>query len=1590
VAYLNGTEVVRRNAPASPQWNSTASGSHLGTTYETINLTGQLSLLHDGSNLLAIHGLNLSPNDTDFLVLAELSEFQVLQNTNQHFATPTPGAYNTGSGFAGFVRDTRFSHDRGFYDTNFACTITTATEGATIKYTVNGSWPSATNGLVYSGPIPITNTTVLRVVALKDGLVSSDVDTATYIFVNDVVTQSRLGQAPGPGWPTVNSTAGQIYDYGMDPDIVTNAVWGATIRDDLKSIPTFSIVMDLKDLFDNANGIYANPRSDERAWERPGSLELIYPNGDEGFQINCGVRIRGGFSRDPANPKHAFRFFFRQEYGEAKLNFPVFGNGGSESFDKFDLRTMQNYSWAYQNDPKMICLRDQFSRDAQLAMGQPAERGDFYHLYINGQYWGLYNTDERPEASYGESYFGGRAEDYDTVKVDPDLGYIIEPTDGNLDAWLQLWQTATNGLAGDADYFRIQGLNVDGTPNPAYPNLLDVDNLIDYMLVIVFGGNLDAPISNFLANDAPNNWFGVRHRGGLSGGFKFFAHDSEHTLRVDAGELNRDRVGLVNNATGAIDSDWTAGNPLTQIVNSVYTPDAAFSKSSPQYLWFRLWQNAEFRLRVADHVQRHFFNGGVFTTEGGRSMFMTRSNEIYRAIVCESARWGDSKRTVPFTRNDWLTEMRNIGGSYLNQRPAIVLNQLRARGLFPTVAAPIFSQRGGLVTNGFLLYLTNVNPGSTVLYYTLDGTDPRQRGGAVSAGALVYAPGTGIPLTQQTTVRARVLSNTVWSAISEATFFPAQDFSKLLITEIMYNPPPYNAAAGDLFEFLEFKNSGPTEIELGGFKFTAGITFTFTNGTRLAPGEFFVIGRDSARLASKYPSLAVKGIYTGRLDNSGETLTLKHPLGFTVFSFAYNNGGQWPITPDGQGFSLVPRSPNSNPDPGNPRYWRSSSAEGGSPGTDDPEYPIGTAGVLVTEVLTHTLPPAEDQIELYNPNPYSVDLNGSFLTDDSRIPNKFRISNVVIPAGGYRVFRETDFNNTNSPPSWQTPFALDAGGEEVYFASGYPGLLVGEPNFDRPSGYSHGFSFDAAPEGATIGRHVISTGDEHFVLMASPTLGSPNSAPLVGPVVIRQVMYHPPDLPGFVDNQADEYIELLNTSSQPVPFFDPLAPTNTWHLRGGVDFNFPTGFTLGPGSNVVLVSFPNGNPNLLTAFRGKYGLFAHVPIFGPYSGKLDNSSDAIEIKRPDVPTTNGVAYIPVDRLEYRHDAPWPIEADGSGAALIRANLAAYGNDPANWTTRVPLSIGTQPANVVTSPTSNITFTVVANGSGPLSYQWLFNGTPITEGNGFFGVTSATLSLTNAQPPHVGDYAVLVTDPTGTIGSLPASLIVKVRPFFVLQPQPMIQTVLHDDLVTLTVVVTNTASMPITYEWRQVSIGLMTNIVNSLTNTFTFRERNTNSFIITNRYRVVTKNVANPLPGEPSAFATNIILPDIDGDRLPDNWEAQYGFNTNTVNDANSDPDGDHMSNLAEYIAGTDPTDNLSYLKIDSIAGGSEVVTVQFSAVSNKTYTIQYTGAVKDPPASIWTNLISIPASATNRSVTVTNTVPGVSRRFYRLITPQAP
>ncbi|KAB2837936.1 MAG: hypothetical protein F9K45_12000, partial [Melioribacteraceae bacterium] len=327
-------------------------------------------------------------------------------------------------------------------------------------------------------------------------------------------------------------------------------------------------------------------------WERPTSVELINPDGSTGFQANAGIRIRGGWSSHGDNPKHAFRLFFRSEYGDSKLRYPLFGDEGTDEFDKIDLRTAQNYAWSYPGHmgEYNTFISEVFSRDVQGKMGHPYTRSRFYHLYLNGVYWGLYQTQERAEENFAETYLGGNEEDYDVIK--PDDNKQIEATSGSLAAYTELWNSCKSGYISYGEYYKVQGLNVDGTPNGSYKKLVDIDNLIDYMLIIFFTGNYDAPVSKFGGDNMINNFFAIYNRNSNEG-FKFFQHDAEHSLRTTAGEGTG--IGLYENRV----------NIKMNITN--------IGSFNPQWLHYRLSSNPEYRMKFADHVYKHFFNEGILT-----------------------------------------------------------------------------------------------------------------------------------------------------------------------------------------------------------------------------------------------------------------------------------------------------------------------------------------------------------------------------------------------------------------------------------------------------------------------------------------------------------------------------------------------------------------------------------------------------------------------------------------------------------------------------------------------------------------------------------------------------------------------------------------------------------------------------------------------------------------------------------------------------------------------------------------------------------------------------------------------------------------
>ncbi len=620
------------------------------------------------------------------------------------FEPPSPGAENSG-GYIDQVDAPQFSHERGFYDTSFYLTIATETDDTMIFYTLDGSEPYNASGraqgsMVYSTPILINSTTCLRAVALKPGWMPSNVDTHTYIFLNDVIEQPKYP----PGFPTGGwGHAGP--DYQMDPVVVD--AYSSTIKDDMKSIPTVSLVMNGDDWF-GSKGIYVNQSQD--GTERVVSMEYIDPGTGDDFQINCAIAMQGGVSGGGTSlnrwkiDKLSMRLKFKDDTdagtptgGPTKLNYKVFQNSPVDSFDTLVLDARLGNTWPYgggvtdtgsrpwisgrpiyQPDVAQY-TRDQFVADIQNELAGYSHHGRHIHLYINGLYWGIYNLHERPDHRFAASYFGGDADDYDCLKHDRNM--IIN---GSNTSFNQMLNIAESGLASDAQYRLIQ-------------QYLDVDNFIDYLIPNYFVGNYDW---------GHKNWYATRNSADPNGLWRFHHWDGEHLME-----------SLHENVTGR---DNAGG---------------------PSHLHQRLVQNAEYRILFADHVHRQFFNDGALTPIGATALYQIRLDDVDRAVVGESARWGDNQMDrfahIRYMRDPhWLLERDWLLDVYFPQRTAIVLEQFKARGWYPRVDAPVFHvndsyQHGGSLSQNDILSMTAA---AGKIWYTLDGSDPR-------------SPGTSQPLT---------------------------------------------------------------------------------------------------------------------------------------------------------------------------------------------------------------------------------------------------------------------------------------------------------------------------------------------------------------------------------------------------------------------------------------------------------------------------------------------------------------------------------------------------------------------------------------------------------------------------------------------------------------------------------------------------------------------------------------------------------------------------------------------------------------------------------------------------------------------------
>lgn len=363
-----------------------------------------------------------------------------------YYAEPTPGAQN-GKGYEGITQLPAFSVTPGIYD-NAVTVAITAGEGETIRYTTDCTTPNASSE-VYSGELSISKNSVIRAAAFRDGYLSGDVATATYLFRSDGVNHAlpvvTLVTDPDNLW---NSKTG-IYATGdqFDPD-------AASYADTLKSATYYQAK-------------FATEEQVDTIWEKPAAFSLFDDNGKQVFTQNVGIRIAGSFGRGRA--QKGFNVIARKEYGKGSMEYPFFQNRPYTEYKAVVLR-------AGAQDQNRSKIRDELAsgllEGTDINILYQAYRPTV--LYLNGEYWGVYFLKEKRNR-----FFVAQHENTEN-NVDLAIGKGFKQRSyGDNSDWVSLYEYATSHDLSSAEAY-------------AYVSeRMDVDSFRDYMIAEIYNGNTD-------------------------------------------------------------------------------------------------------------------------------------------------------------------------------------------------------------------------------------------------------------------------------------------------------------------------------------------------------------------------------------------------------------------------------------------------------------------------------------------------------------------------------------------------------------------------------------------------------------------------------------------------------------------------------------------------------------------------------------------------------------------------------------------------------------------------------------------------------------------------------------------------------------------------------------------------------------------------------------------------------------------------------------------------------------------------------------------------------------------------------------------
>lgn len=923
-----------------------------------LDLDGEIIILSDSS------GNEL--NRVDFLSNEQLPDISYGRDTDGsstwgYFGQPTPGSSNNSQisvSSATVSSKPNFSKAGGFY--GGAQQLSLSGSGA-IYYTLDGSIPTL-NSTLYTQPIQLSDTTVVRARAYAAGKLPSAVVTHTYFI----------------GYTSALRVVSLSMDdaFLFDPDIGIYVEGSA---------------------YNPSNARSANYYQD---WTRPVSVEMYETDGDLGFHIDAGLEIHGGHTR--RFPIKSLYVNTQETYGYKNVPYALFDEKPFDKYDGFILRTSGNdYNQTLFADAMMQRLLVD-DMDLEYQAYEPTV------VFINGEYWGIHNIREKINEAFLETNTGVDENALDLLENNAD---VKAGTNDHYEDMINY--IATYGLTETVRYEHVQ-------------EQMEVDQFMQYEIAQIYYGAKDWPGNNIAfwrpqTNDGRWRWILFDTDVAFS-----YGHPVSHNTLAYATVINNDYPN----------PEWSTFL-LRELMNNV-----AFRE--------------EFAQRFAAHINITFAEDRVL------GLIDEMEERIEPEIPNHVARWPHMSSVSKW--HDEVDDLRYYGENRAPYAFGFLQSELVLSdtiGIEIDISSP---DRGSVYIHDVKVPYDNFvgqffphiplrleavpEPGYEFIRWVVNGS---------TAG---YSENLTLTRSGNTLIRA------VFAQVDDA----------LVINEIHYHPADIEELDGYNHEFIELYNPNSSTLELDGFHFSEGITFTFGANTEIDPGEYIIVARDAAAYANQ--PYQVFQWEAGALSNEGEELVLRNESGDYVDLVAYQNVAPWPIEADGVGYSLeLKQTSLANASEQN---WELSDGLGGTPGrTNDEAAQVNENDLIINEIYYEPIEIDGDDnalefVELFNRGVNPIDLTGYTFSDG--IDYTFAAGTIIAPGEFIIVANNGSYYTGAGYPfqafTW-TDGRLSNGGEMVVLRDGNGAVVDAvEYQTDNSAGWplmTAGYSLEVIP--APVSNH---------------------------------------------------------------------------------------------------------------------------------------------------------------------------------------------------------------------------------------------------------------------------------------------------------------------------------------------------------------------------------------------------------------------------------------------------------------------------------------------------------------------------------------